>query len=777
VRNHPLLSCFAALTLGVLLAGAVPAVAGAEPSAVVRWYGDTSSATGNALSQGRCDVDGDGTDDLIVGAWFWDKAPTSNIGAAYVLFGGEAVDGGDLNVPGEVGAARIDGPSVANAFVGFSVGCLGDVDGDGIDDLGISYYTEERIFVVLGAEEFGSIDLTNLGDRGYEVRGDITDVLNYNVGYSLSGVGDYNDDGLDDYAVAGVVADTQGRTNNGRIWIVAGKEGVANVDLIAPAEGDVLATIDGAGNEDRLGSSAVAGDVNNDGVDDLVVGAYTSTPWGPSVAVPGQAWVVFGGSGPAIDLAGIGTAGFAIRGPQRQRDRLGISVSAAGDINNDSFDDVIIGGDGVYNAATGQRQGTTFVVFGSASTATVYTDPAATDSIYTCGTETVPGTCDAGQTQPRGYSILGADSDPGNGTEATGYSLSGIGDVNGDELPDFAIGAYGYDPVNPASPASPATTMSGAGAVWVVYGKTSTATQNLATITAGEGYRIDGLAAGDRFGRQVGVVGDLDGNGVTDFAAAGDFAPRPLPPGTPRTQAGEVAIALQGALTTETALTTSATGPVAVGETFDLASTTTQLAAGGGPVTGGTVTFSADGTAIEGCAAIPVDPADGAAECAGASIAGAGTTSTTATFDGTATLAPSTSEPVEQVVEPLPTCAGQVATVVLAEGGEVTSGPDVVTGTPEADVVDLLPGADVACGGSFGDRFQGGYGPDTLYGGYGPDTLSGSNGDDLIYGGYGGDTIYAGPGTDTITCGPGTDRVYAHTGDRVAGDCEVVSRA
>ncbi|OWY59040.1 hypothetical protein B7486_76715, partial [cyanobacterium TDX16] len=180
----------------VALLGTTTSAASAEPSATTRWFGDASSATGNSLSQNECDVNGDELNDLVVGAWFWDKAPNSNVGAAYVLFGDPEVSGGDLQTPGDVGAARIDGPPEAGATVAFSVGCLGDVDADGYDDVGVGYYGEEKVYVVLGAEDFGAVDLGLLGERGYEVRGSTDPAYDSNVGFSMSPVGDYDDDGI-----------------------------------------------------------------------------------------------------------------------------------------------------------------------------------------------------------------------------------------------------------------------------------------------------------------------------------------------------------------------------------------------------------------------------------------------------------------------------------------------------------------------------------------------------------------------------------------------------
>ena len=543
---------------------------------------------------------------------------------------------------------RIDGPAEAGAVTGFAVGCVGDVNGDGLDDIAISHYSAQRAYVVFGAERFTGLALDSLGDRGFTVAGGPG---SGNVGFSLAPVGDLDDDGLDDFAVAEVAADTQGRTNNGRVWVVAGRDEISDVDLLAPAPGQLVMTVDGALSEERIGTIASVGDVNGDGIDDFLLGAYTSTPWGSGVAVPGAAYVVFGGPGASgtIDTADLGTKGFTIVGPKRQRDRLGISVSAAGDVDGDGKADLLIGADGVTNATTGPRNGGAAVVFGSASTARVYTDPSAASgqSVFTCdGDVTDPSACPA--PVRRGYWIDGAVAG-----DSTGYSVAGIGDVDGDGTPDLAIGAYGYDPANPAG-----GTFSGAGATYVAFGAPDAITQPLASLPASAGYRIDGTAAGDRFGRQVGLVGDFDGNGVRDLAIGADFAARG------GAQNGEVTVALFGRLTATIALD----GPTAVrpGEEATFSAAVAKAAGDPTPLAGGAVAFAVAGTPIEGCGAVPVSA--GVATCA-ATFDEEAAGDLVATYSGTPSVAGATSDPT-----PLTVAKTATTTALLVSEPEPATG-------------------------------------------------------------------------------------------------------
>ncbi|MEM6989633.1 MAG: integrin alpha [Myxococcota bacterium] len=107
----------------------------------------------------------------------------------------------------------------------------------------------------------------------------------------MSGAGDINSDGLDDLIVGAPYADAPGN-GAGRSYVVFGMAGMAAVDLSDIAAGTGGFVLNGEVANDRSGCPASgAGDVNNDGVDDLVVGARLADPNGES---SGRTYVVFG---------------------------------------------------------------------------------------------------------------------------------------------------------------------------------------------------------------------------------------------------------------------------------------------------------------------------------------------------------------------------------------------------------------------------------------------------------------------------------------------------
>jgi len=321
------------------------------------------------------DVNGDGVDDLFIGAPYGDPNGSSS-GESYVIFGGAGVGAG-----GAIGLSSLDG---SNGFVlnginggdqsGRSVSAAGDVNGDGVDDLiigarsgdpnGSSSGESYVIFGGAGVGASGAIELSSLdGTNGFVLNGiDPGDVS----GESVSTAGDVNGDGVDDLIIGAPYADPAGRTYAGESYVIFGGAGVGaggtlELSSLDGTNGFVLNGIDA--NDQSGRSVSIAGDMNGDGVDDLIIGAYRADP---NVNSSGESYVVFGGAGVgaggAFELSSLdGTNGFVLNGFGAD-DRSGGSVSSAGDVNGDGVDDVIIGA--FLADPNGDTSGQSYVVFG-----------------------------------------------------------------------------------------------------------------------------------------------------------------------------------------------------------------------------------------------------------------------------------------------------------------------------------------------------------------------------------------------------------------------------
>jgi len=400
-----------------------------QPGDGFRIQGDRAgSSVGLSVSDGG-DINGDGFDDIIVGATVHGLLGYGFNLDAYVIFGFASKTGGiDLaNLPAANGFVIRTG--LGTGYTG-NVAAAGDINGDGFGDIILGSPYDRNVggaaYVIFGkASGFGTIDATKPGGNGFAILGS-TDL--FRIGASVSGAGDINGDGFDDIIVTG---DKSGFYHYGAFpnaYVIFGKQaGFTNLNLssLAASDGFVIHGFYGYGTNAFTVSGA--GDVNGDGFADILIGSVYEKDHA------GAAYVIYGkasGFG-SIDLATLApAAGFAIHG-DRAQDLTGFSVSSAGDVNGDGYDDLVVGAplgdDGGSNA------GEAYVIFGKAAGVNIdLSNLASGDTLF----------------------IKGDAPD-----DRAGFSVSGGADINGDGAHDIIVGAP-YSDIGGAD----------AGAAYVIYG-------------------------------------------------------------------------------------------------------------------------------------------------------------------------------------------------------------------------------------------------------------------------------------------------------------------
>ena len=359
-----------------------------------------ADGAGQSVDSGG-DVNGDGLDDVLIGAPYND-AGGADAGAAYLSFG--PISG--LTSLAEPGAMLVG--VEAGDSAGRSVSFAGDVDGDGYDDVLVGAHKSHTgagtAYLLYGPLEgstyLSEADATMVGEDSGDWAGDL-----------VSGAGDVDGDGHDDVLI-GARRNDEGGENAGAAYLfyeeLAGSvtPWTADAKLVGEADGDE------AGN-----SASSPGDVNGDGYDDILVGATWNDEGGEDA---GAAYLLYG---PVHGLVHLSAADAKFVG-ERAGDCAGQSVSLAGDVDDDGYCDIVIGGDAYY----GDGRGAAYLLYGPAYGAI---DLSAADVKF------------VGEAED---DLAATDLDCG-------------GDVNHDGYADILIAAQGNDDGG-----------SDAGAVYLIYG-------------------------------------------------------------------------------------------------------------------------------------------------------------------------------------------------------------------------------------------------------------------------------------------------------------------
>jgi hypothetical protein len=441
------------------------------------------------------DVNGDGYSDVVVGAINYDNGQ-DNEGRAFVYHGSATGLSLTANWTAE--------SNQANTSFGGAVGTAGDLDGDGYGDVAVGASGFD-----LGETNEGSVFIYEGTATGLPLN--FTTILQSNqagaqLGNAVATAGDVNGDGFSDL-LAGCYAYANGQFQEGAAFVYLGSAG----SLATTATW----TTEGGQNDALYGVVSAAGDVNGDGYSDVIVGAYLFDNGSND---EGRAYVYHGSP------AGMSTTPAWIAEINQNGAQFGYPVSGAGDVNGDGYADVIVGAPMFNNVEF--DEGRAYVYHGSPAgllTSPAWITESNQDeahfgySVSSAGDvngdgydEVLVGAInyDNGEVEegrsflylgsPAGLSTTAAWTAESNQTGALFGEVAAAGDVNGDGFGDVLVGALQYD-----------NGQNNEGRSFLYLGSPV----GLATIAAWTAESNQNDAA---FGYSVSTAGDVNGDGFSD---------------------------------------------------------------------------------------------------------------------------------------------------------------------------------------------------------------------------------------------------------------------
>lgn len=340
------------------------------------WGPNSNSYSGNAVA-GVGDVNNDTYDDFLIGAYLNDLgAADDDIGTAYLFFGkssGWSIDDAITNAD-----VFLFGEMEGDEF-GFDVAGAGDINNDTYDDFFISAPSNNEGGTLAGKSYlfFGNTTsfwtLNPVLNASKANASFIGESSNDQSGMSILGAGDVNNDQFDDLLIT-APSNEEGGVGFGQTYLIFGKATNNWVEKMNLTNAN--ASFIGEAQNDFSGWSIAAADINNDAYSDILIGATLNDEGGENA---GQTYVIYGKASEWSQNTSLSQANASFIG-EKPGDYSGWSVANAGDINNDTYDDLLIGA--IFNDEGGNDNGQTYLVLGRASDLALDTSLAEADASF-----------------------------------------------------------------------------------------------------------------------------------------------------------------------------------------------------------------------------------------------------------------------------------------------------------------------------------------------------------------------------------------------------------